>query len=136
MGPWSGFTNQSRMSVSLSAAAAGDAWSKTTRNADSKLIFIVLCPRLSRRGEPGAGARLRVGIEGDVGHDGEDVGAGGQHAGRALDRQPADGDQRHGADSPLPFANFFKALRVPLHLLQDGRINRPTDRKSTRLNSS
>src|SRR3546814_14913781 len=113
------------MSVSLSAAAAGDAWSKTTRNADSKLIFIVLCPRLSRRGEPGAGARLRVGIEGDVGHDGEDVGAGGKHAERALDRQPADGDQWHSADSPLPFANFFNDTGVAIHFLQEGRIIRP-----------
>src|SRR3546814_19392546 len=83
IGPWSGFTNQSRMSVSLSAAAAGDAWSKITSNADNTLILIILYPHLSRLGEPGAGARFGVGVQGDVGHDGEDVGAGGQHAGRA-----------------------------------------------------
>src|SRR3546814_6592560 len=101
------------MSVSLSAAAAGDAWSKITSNADSPLILIILCPRLSRCGEPGAGARLRVGIEGDVGHDGEDVGAGGQHAGRALDRQAADGDQRDRKSTRLKPSHYC-ASRTPV----------------------
>src|SRR3546814_5027439 len=112
------------MSVSLAAAADGDTGSKIATAADNTLIFLILRALLSRRREPGAGTRLGIGVEGDVGDDGEDVSDGGEHVGRALDGQAADGDQRHRADPPLPLRHFLKALW------------RPLDRKSTRLNSS
>ena len=47
-----------------------------------------------------------------------------RHARRALQRDPADADERNVADALLPFPEAREALRREGHLLQYGRIDR------------
>ena len=44
---------------------------------------------------------------------------------QALERQPADGDQRSRADAPLPFAEALETLRLPRHHFEQRRVDGP-----------
>ena len=68
---------------------------------------------------------LRIGVERDVGDDGDDVGAGGKTQLRPFDVKSADRDQRDRADAALPHADRLEPLRRERHRLELGRIDRP-----------
>ena len=69
----------------------------------------------ARRRDPLARAASGIGVERDVGDDGDDVGAGGEAQLRPLDIEPADRDQRDRADAPLPCRRCARdpAARTP-----------------------
>jgi hypothetical protein len=62
----------------------------------------------SRRRDPLFRARFRVGVQRDVGDDRDDVRALGEAELRPLDIEPADGNERNGADAALPFADALE----------------------------
>ena len=67
-----------------------------------------LASRRPRRRDPFARARLRIGVERDVGDDRDDVRAGGEAQFRPLDIEAADRDQRDRADAALPLADLLE----------------------------
>ena len=68
---------------------------------------------------------VRVGVLGDVGNDGDGIGAGGENLRGLLELDAADRDQRDVADALLPFGDFRNALRRKAHRFQRGRKDRP-----------
>ena len=75
---------------------------------------------------PGAQARFRIGVQRDVGHGRDDVGAGLEDARRTLQRDAADADER---DRRRCGASIRRARSRPCgaeaHRLEDRRVDRP-----------
>src|SRR5271165_370852 len=78
-----------------------------------------------RRQDPFSRARLRIGVQRDVGDDRDDVRAGLQAQFRPLGVEAADGDKRNGAEAALPVPDPFEPLRGEGHRFQDRRVDRP-----------
>src|SRR6185437_3803564 len=58
---------------------------------------------------------IGFGVLGDVGNDGDGIGAGGKDLGGVLELAAADGDKRDGADALLPLGDLRNALRREAH---------------------
>src|SRR5262249_6107684 len=65
------------------------------------------------------------GVLGDIGTNGNGIGAGGETLRSLLELEAADRDQRNIADALLPLGDLRNALRREAHRFQRGRKDRP-----------
>src|SRR4051794_3205673 len=74
--------------------------------------------------EPLPHPRIRVGVLGDVGNDGDGIRARGKDLRGVLELDAADRDQWDIADALFPFRDLRNALRLEAHRLQGGEEDR------------